>query len=171
MKKFFKNFMNKYLAGHPVYNLILASGLLILLSPIHWSLVHADAGAALINSADVQRSGFTQVKQEMPTAAGHFNGPNLYFSVSDKVGADSEAPNIVMVSNQSLAYNPPLGSLVVYGSDVHSFIIPGGVGQEATMTDGRVAINFIKGHNYVVIIGPNPQKIENLAALVAGKIQ
>ena len=62
-------------------------------------------------------------------------------------------------------------ALFSYGTDTRAFAISGGVGQEADFADGeRVALNFSKGIYYVVIIGPNSQKIEALARIVAAKI-
>jgi hypothetical protein len=132
----------------------------------------AASNSMSVTTADLSRAGFTQVKAAVPTATGHFQGPNLYFTVSDKVAAtSSEAPNLVMVSNLALPYAPASTALFKYGQDSHDFSISGGLGQEATLADGRVAINFIKGSNYVVIIGPNQAKIEALTTIVAGKIQ
>jgi len=132
-----------------------------------------DASQLQITASDLQNAGFTGVKQESPQAGGRFRGPADYFEVSDRVNdPQSEAPNIVMVdsayhNNFSLAN----GDLYVYGTSSHPFDIVGGRGQEGTMFDGRIAINFIKGNNYTVIMGPNRQKIEALAQLVVQKVK
>lgn len=133
----------------------------------------ASAASASLMEADLQKAGFTQVKQIAPTTAtGRFAGPQLYFQVSDKVTApNSEAPNVVMVSDFVSTYQLGKGALFNYGADSHDFSVLGGSGQEATMFDGRVAINFIKNNHYDVIIGPNKSKIEALATLLAGEIQ
>jgi len=133
---------------------------------------YAAGSSSGVTISDLTQAGFTQIKQISPNAAGKFNGPNLYFGVSDKVTSPtSEAPSLVMVDNLSLPYKPSTGALFNYGADSHPFSISGGTGQEATMADGRVAINFVKNNNYVVVIGPNQQKIEALAQIMAGKIQ
>jgi len=117
--------------------------------------------------------GFSNVKQETETPSGRFKTPPYYFEVSDRVDAtSSEASNIVMV----YIYNSPDvfttdTSFYTYGSDSHSFTIIGGVGKEGTMFDNRIVVNFTKGSTYVVVIGPNKQKIEGLAILVAQEIQ
>jgi hypothetical protein len=136
-----------------------------------WSNSRAAANISLTVN-DLIRAGFSQVKVMSPATSGRFSGLNQYFSVSDKVSSPaSEAPNIVMVSDLSLPYPPSSTALFKYGADSQAFSIIGGQGQEATLTDGRVAINFIKSSNYVVIIGPNRSKIETLAVDLAGKIQ
>jgi hypothetical protein len=129
------------------------------------------AGAYVVSAADLQKVGFKGVTQNKPNASGRFQGPNLYFEVSDKVAATSEAPNLVMVSDTAYPYNLPTSSLFKYGADSHNFTVAGGLGQEATLSDGRLAINFIQGKHYAVIIGPNKQKIEALTNLLAQKIQ
>jgi hypothetical protein len=132
---------------------------------------HAAGNAISVTSSDLTKAGFTQVKAAK-SASGRFSGPALYFTVSDKAtSASSEAPNIVMVSDLALPYAPATTALFKYGADSHSFTLANAAGQEATLADGRIAINFIKGSNYVVIIGPNQAKLETLATNLAGKIQ
>ena len=133
---------------------------------------HASGATVVVSAGDLAAAGFTQVKQIAPTAAGRFNGPNLYFSVADKVTSPaSEAPNVVMISDLALPYQPGSNALYKYGADSHDFSITGGAGKEATLADGRIAINFSKGYNYVVVIGPNQTKIAALAGAIAAKIQ
>lgn len=125
-----------------------------------------------VNTADLSTAGFTDIKQLAPITSGRFSEPNLYFSVSDKTSSkDSEAPNVVMVDSLFLPYTPANGALFNYGLDSHTFQIFGGAGKEATMADGRFAINFIKNNNYIVVIGPSQAKVEVLATTLASKIQ
>ncbi len=65
----------------------------------------------------------------------------------------------------------PNEPLFLYGSSTIPFVIPNGRGQEATTIDGRTVINFIKNHEYVVVMGPGSQQVENLALIVAEKVQ
>jgi hypothetical protein len=129
-----------------------------------------DTASSPVIVSDLAKAGFTGVKQEVPLAGGRFSGPALYFAVSDKVMTDStsEAPNIVMVSD----LQADAGALAyTYGSNSHAFDIAGGQGKEGIMFDARITINFVKNGHYVVIIGPNKQKIEALASLASQKIQ
>ena len=162
-----KNFKNSWLG-------IIAAAAFIIVGAIiiwPWSNSLAAANNISLTANDLVRAGFSQVKVMAPAASGRFGGPNQYFSVSDKVSSPtSEAPNIVMISDSSLPYPPASSALFQYGTDSQVFSIIGGQGQEATLADGRVAINFIKSSNYVVIIGPNRSKIETLAVDLAGKI-
>jgi len=161
--------IKKSLASIPA---ILGLGCLILASILVVRLESSQA-AASVTPADLQIAGFTQVKQLTPIAGGRFSGPNLYWQVSDKVTAPtSEAPDVVMAEDFLAPYTLSSGAtLYVYGSDSHAFGVTGGNGQEATMGDGRIAINFIKNNHYDVIMGPNQAKIEALASIMAGKIQ
>jgi len=123
-----------------------------------------------VNVADLQTAGFTQVKQIAPTSAGRFTGPELYFQVSDKVTVPtSEAPNVVMVYDFVASYQLGNGALFNYGPDDHDYNISGGSGKEATLFDGKVAINFVKNNHYDVIIGPNKAHVEALAQIMAAK--
>lgn len=136
----------------------------------------AAASTAAATVADLTTAGYTQVKALAPQGGGRYSGPNLYFTVGDKVSSpSSEAPDVVAVSDLSLPYVPGNGALFQYGNDSHDFNISGGLAKEATMADGRTAINFLKaahaGSHYVVLIGPNQNKLEKLAADLAAKIQ
>ncbi len=125
-----------------------------------------------VSASDLTNAGFTGVKKIKPQANGRYVGPNLYFSVNNKLSpADSKIPKAVMIDDLLLPYNPPTGALFIYGSDSHSFNIHDGAGKEATIADGRTAINFVKGYHYIVVIGPNKTDTENLASNLANKIQ
>jgi hypothetical protein len=155
--------------------LILGSALSIVIFTLYFHLSPSKAaviGSGSVTVADLQKAGFAQVKQLTPLTSGRFSGPNLYFSVSDKVTAvSSEAPNIVMAEDYILPYQLSSGALFNYGLDNHDFSIAGGSGKEATMADGRVAINFIKNSHYDVLIGPNKMKVESLISTMADKIK
>jgi phage baseplate assembly protein gpV len=75
-----------------------------------------------------------------------------------------------MVKDMVLPYQLTDGALFNYGSDSHDFSVAGSTGQEATMYDGRIAINFIKNSHYDIVIGPNQTKVEALASLMAAEI-
>ena len=125
-----------------------------------------------VTVSDLTQAGYASVTPIAPAANGRFAGPTLYFSVSDKVSSpSSEAPNVVMVSDLPLPYLPSTGALFKYSADSHDFSVSGAPGKEATLADGRIAVNFLKSYNYVVVIGPNQQKVEALAIEIAGKIQ
>ena len=163
--------INKILQSAAV---ILGIGILVVILAIFFRLNYsrAAATAVFVSAADLQAAGFIQAKPLTPTASGRFSGPNLYFEVSDKVTApSSEAPNIVMAEVFVVPYQLVTGALFNYRADSRDFQVLGGSGKEATMADGRVAINFIKNYHYDVIIGPSKTKIEALASLLAGKIQ
>ena len=139
---------------------------------LNYNFSHAAGNANVaVSIADLKEAGFTKSKL-LPPANGRFAGPNLYFSVSDKVlDASSEAPNVVMVEDLVAAYPFSAGALFSYGVDSHDFAVAGGSAKEASMADGRSAINVVKGNHYLVLIGPNQAKIEKLALRLAAKIQ
>lgn len=151
----------------------LGIGVTLLLLALFVCLNHSlAADAAFVSAADLQKAGYTQVKQIAPTAAGRFAGPNLYFSVSDKVSdPNSEAPNVAMAEDFTASYDLSGVTLYNYGADSQTLSVSGGTGQVATLADGRVAINFIKNNHYDVVIAPNRVKAEALASIMAAKIQ
>lgn len=129
----------------------------------------ASSAPLTITADDLIKAGFSGVKRETAQANGRFSGSVPYFEVSDKVtDPTSEAPNIVMVDD-SLAGAGAIN--YTYGSDSHAFSIAGGQGKEGAMFDGRVTVSFVKNGHYDVIMGPNRQKIEALANLMAQKVQ
>ncbi len=137
---------------------------------IHYSHAADIAGQPIIiTAADLTSAGFTNAQVADP-ANNRFITPPYYFTVAEKADLTSEAPNIVMVSILSTVSSPSQLPYT-YGTNNSDFTINGGIGKEGTMSDDRVAINFFKGNNYVVIIGPDKQKIEQLATIVANKIQ
>lgn len=123
--------------------------------------------------SDLQTVGFTNVQVATPVGA-RFIGPTDYFTVADTVDPkNSEAPNVVMVDSSYYPYADKLPdtALYVHGTDNHPFDISGGKGQEATAGDGRIAVSFVKGNNYTVVIGPNKLKIEALALGIANEVK
>ena len=145
--------------------------ILIVVFSFNHSAKAADVSISM-TAADLQTAGFTQVKQIIAANGARFGGPDIYFSVSDKVTSSaSEAPNVVMLKDLVLPYQLTSGALFNYGSDSHDFSVAGSTVQEATMYDGRIAINFIKNNHYDIVIGPNKTKVEALASLMAAKIK
>ena len=67
--------------------------------------------------------------------------------------------------------SPYMYALFNYGSSTQAVTVNGISGQEAQLDNGRVALNFAKGNYYIVVIGPDNQKVEKLAGIVAGKIK
>ncbi|MDD4901772.1 MAG: hypothetical protein PHE24_01420 [Patescibacteria group bacterium] len=123
---------------------------------------------ALVNAADLTIAGFTDAKA-VPAANGRYSGA-YYFSVAEKAEAtDSEAPNLILVSDERVNYIRTSLSFSYTATD-KVFPITNGVGKEGTMPDGRTVIYFDKGKSYVVIIAPDKQKTEKLALLIASKI-
>jgi len=145
--------------------LLLAAGVFLLL----FHPVKADGQSAKVTAVDLTTAGFSGPQLIAPVN-GKYLGSNLYFSLTDKLAINSE-PDQVMVDYLTLPYMPSDSALFNYGSDNHIFPISGGAGREATITDGRTAINFIKGYNYIVVIGPETPKVEALATALASKIQ
>ncbi len=123
-----------------------------------------------VTSDDLARAGYTGISQQQPQD-GNYQLPNLYFWVQEgsQGSAKQFTANLLMVSQYTdgSTYNDPL---FIYGTTT-PVVINGGRGQEAQLrNDTRVALNFAKGAYYIVIIGPDAQKVEALAALVAAKI-
>ncbi len=125
-----------------------------------------------VSVQDLSQAGFSNVQKILPETSGRYDGPNLYFSVSD-LGqvVKSSTAHIVMIDNLLLPYQPAAGALFKYGANSRAFQISSGAGKIATITDGRTAINFIKGDHYVVVIGPDQARVEALATALANKIQ
>lgn len=115
-----------------------------------------------VTEADLQAAGFTGSFEKLQSSS-----PAQYFSVDDDATKTSK---LLMISQQTTPTVLPESALFTYGSDSKSFNIPGSKAKEATTNDGRVAINFIKGYQYVVIMGPNKTKVESLALALSQKI-
>lgn len=128
--------------------------------------VTSASSSIAITIDDVRAAGFKTVRQETPTDTQYLP-PTLYFRVGDV--HVNQVSDLLMVSQVTIA-NPdePLFS---YGSSTVPFVITGGRGQEAQMPDGHTVINFIKNHEYVVVMGPVAKNIEALAVMIAKKIQ
>lgn len=123
--------------------------------------------------ADLTSAGFTGIKTDPPDKQT-FLGPTDYFTVADSVSAKTaNLPHIVMVDSSSYPYVDQLPDAALYKYSVNdqSFAITGGTGDEATLSDGRTAVSFIKGNNYTLVIGPDKQKTEALALVMAGKVK
>jgi hypothetical protein len=122
---------------------------------------------ALVNITDVINSGYSKAILKQPTDT-MYKVPNLYFSVGEN-GKDSIS-NLLMID---IYYqdSPYSSALFNYGKNGHPVSIQGAIAQEALLAnDERVALNFSKGNYYIVIIGPNKQKVESLAKIIANKI-
>ncbi len=144
---------------------------LALFSSFIYLKLHASAeeNSAPVTADDLRAAGFSNIAPEM-SPSGRFSGPAYYFQVGDWVDDPrSEAPDIVMVSKHTSPSPLTDQSLYAYASSSQAFEISGGQGKEGSLADGRTAINFIKGNDYFVIIGPDAQKIENLARELADK--
>lgn len=154
--------------------IITSLGLIIILSVLIFNTTNSQAASSSIkiSASDLKDVGFTNFKALKPIANGRYQGPNLYFLINNKnISPKFKTYNIVMIDNLLLPYTPSKGALFNYGLDNHNFQIPNGIGEEATMVDGRTAINFIKGHHYIVVMGPDQVKIETLSLALANKIQ
>ncbi len=124
--------------------------------------------SSLVAASDLAIAGFTNATA-VPAANGRYAGA-YYFNVAEKAqAADSEAPNLVLVSDEQVDYVRTALSFSYSATD-QVFPIAGGVGKEGTMADGRTVIYFDKGKSYVVIIAPNQLDTEKLAQLLAAKI-
>ena len=135
---------------------------------ISWASVNSSFS---LTAADAIQAGYAGTKLITVTAIGRFPAPSFYFNTKDKVTSPlSETPNVVMVSVLPLS-DAATKTLFNYGVDSHYFALAGISAQEATMLDGKVAINFIKGNNYVIVMGPDKKKIETFALAIAAKIQ
>ncbi|MBU6415383.1 hypothetical protein KGQ34_04065 [Patescibacteria group bacterium] len=131
-----------------------------------------DFGLLSITANDLASAGYARGTQQRPQTAMYLP-PNVYFWVHEDPNDNSN--NLLMVSqyHQDAPFDSPLFDYGAHGNVTsHSVDIPGGRGQEAPLlNDGRIALNFAKGNYYIVIIGPNSQKVERLAVLIAEKIQ
>lgn len=137
-------------------------------SPEGSALSDAQTFPSLPTIDEVRSAGFSQSKLQPPTADGNFS-PALYFWVDEAATGATSTKKLLMVSEVAV----PRGtqSLYAYGTSTLPFTIPGGIGQEGTLSDNRTAVDFIKGNMYAVIIGPGAKRVETLAALIAGKIE
>ena len=131
------------------------------------SLAQTAGQNAFITPGDLIIAGFTDAKA-MPAANGRYGGA-YYFSVAEKAAPDSEAPNLILVSDEQVNYVRTALSFSYTAND-QAFAISGGLGREGTMPDGRTVIYFAKGKSYVVIIAPNKQNTEKLALFLANQI-
>jgi|GEM_PF-1973553 len=123
-----------------------------------------------ITADDVRAAGFAgTIRQEVPTDTPYlmYRPPAIYFRVGNV--HTNQISDLLMISEVPIAN--PNEPLFLYGSSTIPFVIPNGRGQEATTIDGRTVINFIKNHEYVVVMGPGSQQVENLALIVAEKVQ
>ncbi len=120
-----------------------------------------------INEDYLIQAGYSVIKQEIPSA-GRYAPPNIYFRVKEESTPSfkSDTTNLVVIF-QALNY---ISVLPNYGSNITSFPISEGQGQEGIMPDGRTAINFVKKNVYLVIIGPIAKKVEKLATIISDKI-
>ncbi len=126
----------------------------------------ANLAPTLVTETDLAAAGFASPKPQPPTADGMYQ-PAAYFWVGNSANPTA-VNNLVMVSAVSVASD--FNTLYKYGSSQTPFTITNGVGQEATLSDTRTAINFIKNGTYVVIIGPTAKEVEALATIVADKL-
>ena len=134
------------------------------------NIAHGQAQQPTITTSDITSAGFSVTNQEMPQSGGLYQGPQVYFRVSDAPAGSSTTGNLVMVYTGALA-NSSTNSLYVYHNARHQpFTIQGGSGMENTLSDGRFAIDFIKDNMYGVVIAPAQQKAEALASSVASKL-
>lgn len=124
--------------------------------------------ALSITKDDLSRAGYAGVVKQEPRD-GNYPAPNAYFSVTEDTQDNGHSNNLVMVSlyRSDSAYTE---ALFRYGDAVHPVVVAGARAQEGQFY-GRTALNFAKGNYYAVIIGPNTQKVEKLAEIVADKIQ
>ncbi len=120
----------------------------------------------VVTVKDIVAAGFSGVEQQQPDS-GRFMPPNLYFKVKQNL-PNSLNGNLVMILivNNSNSSN----TLPSYGANIKPFDIKGGTGQEGTMPDGRITINFIKNSFYAVVIGPGQSEVEKLAQIISSKL-
>ena len=125
--------------------------------------------SANVTAAQLAKAGYTNVKVE-PPANGRFNGSNQYFRVQEAGDPKQETSNIVVISRyqSSLLMNATISSIFDFGSDIHPYVINGGVAKESTTYDGRTLMIFIKNRNKVSVYGPDKAKLESLAVALAG---
>jgi hypothetical protein len=124
-----------------------------------------------ITSGDLAGAGYTKVTEQQPEET-EYQAPNTYFWV------DGASANNTMINNtfglvaisQYTNGSTYTDDLFNYGTTSSPVTINDARAQETKLNDGRVALNFAKGNYYIVIIGPDSSKVENLAQEIAGKI-
>jgi hypothetical protein len=127
-------------------------------------------------TTDIYAAGYAQVSTQDPVLVGQtatssytrYALPNRYFWVNGAPERSTLA-NLLMVAQYHVSPTDTV-TLFNYGTARHPFSISGGTAQEGKLADGRIALNFLKGQYYVVIIGPIQQNIETLARIIAKKI-
>lgn len=122
-------------------------------------------------SGDILNAGYTGVTEQQSDGT-NYQSPNLYFWVNGASRTNTMPDgnfDLLMVS-QYTDGTPYTADLFSYGTSTRSVGVSGARAQEAKLADGRVALNFAKGNYYIVIIGPDSQKVESLANIVAKKI-
>jgi hypothetical protein len=116
-----------------------------------------------VTPTDLAQAGYTGNVEQVFREVKY---PAVYFKTNEYQVDDVN--NVLMVS-QYYSESMYTDALFNYGTNRHSVVISGGQGQEGEI-GRRVALNFSKGHYYIVIIGPNSKKVEALASLIASKI-
>jgi hypothetical protein len=116
-----------------------------------------------VGAGDIQKVGYIiDVDQSgLPN-----NELNSYFRVKEYVlSDDSKTRNIVFISRFHYFASPPK-RLPYYGSNIRDIEIAGVDAQEGQMPDGRISVNFVKGKEYVILVGPNAIKLRALAQII-----
>lgn len=117
---------------------------------------------------DLRQAGYGNISVQEAQQDGKYRLPNLYFWVNGQSTTDLHNLFAISIYDNGSPYT---SKLFDYGINIHPISIRGGQGQEGQLiNDTRVALNFAKGNFYIVLIGPDSQKVESLANIIAGKI-
>ncbi|MEI6378197.1 MAG: hypothetical protein WCO55_00920 [Candidatus Falkowbacteria bacterium] len=116
---------------------------------------------------DLRQAGFVNTEIKTPSDTMPSPAP-LYFKVKESSGGSNE----VMVYHYTSPYAfGSLDGLYSYTVNSQAYFIDGGFGKETQLADRRTVLSFVKGYDYVVIIGPDNTKVEKLAVALAKKIK
>lgn len=132
--------------------------------PTNTPVVGSEVNSILVTASDLTKAGYTVIRQEKP-ANGQFDPPNVYFRVKESTDGNPQGDLVMIFAASVIAGS---NDLPVYGSHAATISIPGAISaREGAIEDGRTAFNMNTARNYIVIIGPDAQKVEALAAILA----
>ena len=152
-------------------NLTVACSTIFLTVALYSNTIYTKAFTSTKNPTitidDLTQAGYSGITQQ-EFQGTKYRPPNLYFWVNN--GNENDLGNLVMVFVYDNGFHYTDG-LFNYGTAIHQISIIGSRAQEGKLAgDTRTAVNFAKGNFYVVVFGPDSQKVETLAAIIANKI-
>ena len=120
---------------------------------------------------DLKQAGYTYPEAKADGGQMPVPAPQ-YFLVKERVTGYAATSNVVMVYHYISPYAiASLDGLYAYAETSQALFIEGGFGKETQLVDRRFVVSLVKGKDYVVAIGPDKAKLENLAISLAKKIK